>query len=53
MRLYEFTNPTRYLQPEAHAANLRNQSKNAKTADTTDIADRYLKKKPSTKKAFG
>jgi hypothetical protein len=50
MRLYEFTNPTNYLLAEADAANLLNQSKNIKAADTTKIADRHLRKKPDTKK---
>jgi len=48
MRLYEFTNPSEYLLPETDAADLLKQSN--KTADTTDIANRHLRKKPETKK---
>jgi hypothetical protein len=50
MRLYEFTNSTKYLLPKANAADLVKPSN--KTADTTDIADRHLKKKPSIKNSM-
>jgi hypothetical protein len=50
MRLYEFTNPTKYLPPGTDAADLLKQSKNIETADAADIADPHLKKRPETKK---
>jgi hypothetical protein len=49
MRLYEFTNPSNYILPETDATDLVKQSKDIKTSDTTDIADRRLRKKPETK----
>jgi len=50
MRLYEFTNPSHYLLPEAHAADLVKQSKNITADDTTNITNRHLRKKLETKK---
>ena len=50
MRLYEFTNPSQYLQPEPDASDLVKKSKIIKTADTTDVADRHLGRKSETKK---
>ena len=49
MRLYEFTNPTKYLLPEIDAADLLKQSENFLIDDTTDDAKRHLKKKPESK----
>jgi hypothetical protein len=50
MRLYEFTNPTKYLLPEADTADLVEQSKNITTADAGGDAVRRLKKKTVTDK---
>jgi len=49
MRLYEFTNPSHYLLPEAHAADLLKQAENIKTADTTAEVVGRLRKKSETK----
>jgi hypothetical protein len=47
MRLYEFTDPHKYLLPETDAAEVLKQSN--KTADTRDNADRLSRQKPKTK----
>jgi hypothetical protein len=49
MRLYEFTDPTKYLQPEAHTSDLVTQHDDSKAADTTDIANRHLRTQRDTK----
>jgi hypothetical protein len=49
MRLYEFTNPTKYL-PEHDTADLAKQNNQIKTADADDDAVRRLKKKSEIKK---
>jgi hypothetical protein len=48
MRLYEFTDPRRYLLPKNNAADLVKRSKNIKTADTNDTV-RNTKEKPEIK----
>jgi hypothetical protein len=50
MRLYEFTDPTKYLLHETDAADLVKQGKNIETADAGDEAARLLRKKSETKK---
>jgi hypothetical protein len=50
MRLYEFTNPSEYLLPETWAADFAKQTENILVDDTSDIADRHLRKKLETKK---
>jgi hypothetical protein len=50
MRLYEFTNPTKYLLPETNAADLHKPHEKARSDDTTDIANRHLKKKSSSER---
>jgi hypothetical protein len=50
MRLYEFTDPTKYLLPETDAADLVKQSKNIEAVDTTGNANPRSKKRPETKK---
>jgi hypothetical protein len=49
MRLYEFTDPTKYLLLETNVTDTLKQSKNTRTADAADDASHHLKKKPSTK----
>jgi hypothetical protein len=49
MRLYEFTDPTKYLFPETDAADLAKQRNNRKAADNIACANGHLRKKPDTK----
>jgi hypothetical protein len=50
MRLYEFTDPTKYLTPETDSADVLGQGKAIKEDDSSDIANRRLRKNPETKK---
>jgi hypothetical protein len=50
MRLYEFADPTKYFLPETDAADVLKQTENVWTSDKTVIADRNLRRKPSTKR---
>jgi hypothetical protein len=50
MRLYEFTEPTKYILPETDATDLVKRNDDSKAADTTNIAERHLREKPSTKR---
>jgi hypothetical protein len=45
MRLYEFTDPTKYLLPEPKAADFVKQSKNITTADAPEMPDRHSRKR--------
>jgi hypothetical protein len=50
MRLYEFTDPTKYLLPESDAIDLLKIIGNLKTSDTADDAVRRLRKRPEAQK---
>jgi hypothetical protein len=52
MRLYEFTDPNRYLLPKTDAGDRLKQRKNIKTANTADTV-RRLSEKLETKKPKG
>jgi hypothetical protein len=50
MRLYEFTDPTKYLLPEIGAAELLMLPETVLVEDTADDAVRRLRKRPEAQK---
>jgi hypothetical protein len=50
MRLYEFTDPQKYLLPKGNARDLLRPTENVLANDEADDVAHQLRKKPSTKR---